>query len=392
MRSSLWLLGSVTVVACGRPASPPASAPAQAALADSLAAVTRRFAETTHVPGLAVGIWRGDSLVYQAGLGVTVLPGGGPVTPSTLFHMASVTKPFVATGIMQLVEQGKVALDQPVTTYLPYFKMRDPRARTITIRQLLSHIAGMPDVTDYRWNHPEYDDGALDRYVRELKDSTLIAAPAAIWRYSNIGFEVLAAVIATVSGQPFEAYVQQHILTPLGMTKSTLLMTDIDSTLMAYGHSTDSTGVYHRNADYPYNRRHAASSTLHSNVADMLRWARANLGRGELDGARILQDSSYRSMWTPARDITVELMARAKQAGITLPYDSMAMGLSWFLPVGGGRRMVNHSGGDEGFRTDLLLVPDERIGIVVLLNGDGGNPSLLSRALLDAIPRSAGRP
>lgn len=323
--------------------------------------------------------------MFATGLGVTSLNGGAPVTERTVFHLASVTKPFVATAVMQLVEQGRMALDQPVTAYLPYFAMKDTRARTITIRQLLGHVAGMPDVTDYRWDRPEYDDGSLERYIRGLKDSTLIAAPGAVWQYSNIGFEVLADVIAKVSGQPFEAYIQQRILTPLRMTKSTLLMTDIDSTLIAWGHSQDSTGRYRQNADYPYNRRHAASSTLHSNVTDMLRWARANLHRGELDGVRILQASSYEEMWKPGRDLMATLGVRARQAGVAVPYDSIATGLSWLLATRQGRHLVMHSGGDNGFRTDLLLAPDEGIGIVVLLNGDRADPGALSTRLMDLV-------
>jgi CubicO group peptidase (beta-lactamase class C family) len=269
--------------------------------------------------------------------------------------------------------------------------MKDPRARTITVRQLLSHVAGMPDVTDYRWNHPEYDPGSLERYVRGLKDSTLIAAPGAAWRYSNIGFEVLADLIAKVTGQAFEDVVQQRILAPLRMTKSTLLMTDIDSTLMAYGHDPDSTGQFHRNADYPYNRRHAASSTLHANVSDMLRWARANLHRGTLDGARILPDSAYDELWKPGHDITPFIMALANEAGVAMPYSTYGIGLSWFLPVGNGHRLVNHGGSDHGFRSDILLAPDDSVGIVVMMNGGTKEAGALSWALMEIALGAIGR-
>lgn len=366
-------------------------------VADTIAALSARFLEQNKIPGLAVGVWRAGTVVYRDGFGRTGGRAGGQadgraVGPETLFHMASVTKPFVATAIMQLVEGGKVSLDSTVFRYLPYFAMKDPRAKGTTVRQVLTHTAGMPDVTDYRWRAPEYDDGALERYVRGLKDSTLIAAPGEKWQYSNIGFEVLADLIAKASGTSFEDYVQQWILAPLGMRKSTLLMTDIDSSLMAYGHSPDSAGVYRQNLAYPYNRRHAASSTLHSNVDDMLRWGAANLGRGALDRVRILAPSSYDELWKPQRDMTAELTARAKQAGVKLPYDGMAIGLSWFLPTRSGRRLVWHSGGDNGFRTDLLLFPAESIAIVVMSNGDGANVSELSTALLEAVSPVAKRP
>jgi CubicO group peptidase (beta-lactamase class C family) len=358
--------------------------PLTAAPTDSLAAISQRFFATNRLPGLAVGVWQKGRVVYRAGFGTTALQGGRPVTPATVFHMASVTKPFVATAVVQLVEQGAVSLDQPVTAYLPYFRIQGPRAAGMTVRQVLTHTAGLPDVTDYHWGSPESDDGALERWVKALADSTLIAPPSERWQYSNIGFEVLADLIAKTSGVPFEDYVQRRILTPLGMRKSTLLMTDVDSTLLAFGHEGDSTGAYRQSPRYPYNRRHAASSTLHSNVDDMLRWAAANLAGGTLEGARIVADSSYRELWGRQHDMTAALAARAKQAGAPMPYDSVAIGLSWFLPWQGGRRVVFHSGGDEGFRTFLVLAPDREAAVVVMTNGDRADVGELANALLAA--------
>lgn len=383
MRGTVILILAGALAGCGPRPQPSASNP----VADTLAAIAARFATDERAPGLAVGVWRDGAVLYRAGFGSRGGGTGNPaVGPETLFHMASVTKPFVATAIMQLVESGKVSLDSTVRTYLPYFAMKDPRAAGITVRQVLTHTAGIGDVEDYRWQNPEYDDGALERYVRGLADSTLIAAPGERWAYSNIGFEILADLISKVSGQSFEDYIQARILTPLGMRKSTLLMTDIDSTLMAYGHHRDSTGTSRPIGYYPYNRRHAASSTLHSNVDDMLRWAAANLGRGTLDQASILGAASYDQLWTTQRDMTAEIAERARQAGATSPYEKMGIGLSWFLPVRKGAQLVWHSGGDNGFRSDLVLVPGKRLAIVVMVNDDGIDPSELRNALLDALP------
>ncbi|MBM4186606.1 MAG: beta-lactamase family protein [Gemmatimonadetes bacterium] len=384
-----WALVAVTasLLGCAGGAKPATrSAPDRSALADSLGAIVRRFASSEELPGVAAGVWH-RGVVYRGGFGTRGGGVGDPaVGPTTVFHMASVTKPFVATALMQLVEAGKVSLDGTVTGYLPYFAVKGPGAAGITIRQLLSHTAGLGDVTDYAWQHPEYDDGALERYIRGLKDSSLIAPPGETWAYSNIGFEILADVIAKVAGVPFETYLQQHLLTPLGMGKSTLLMTDIDSTLMAYGHTGDSAAT-RPVGYYPYNRRHAASSTLHSNVDDMLRWAAANLGRGSLDGSRILSDSSYRELWRPHRDITAGLAERARQAGVAMPFDSIAIGLSWFLPVRQGQRLVFHSGGDTGFASYLVLAPAEQAAVVVMINRDRVDPRPLAFELLDAALR-----
>jgi CubicO group peptidase (beta-lactamase class C family) len=119
-----------------------------------------------HLPGMAIGVVKNGKLIYAKGFGFAKLGTDTPVTSRSLFHMASVTKTFVATAIMQLVEQGKIDLDAPVTRYLPYFKLDDERYRDIKIRQMLSHTSGIPDTTNYHWDKPEYDDGALERFVR----------------------------------------------------------------------------------------------------------------------------------------------------------------------------------------------------------------------------------
>ena len=128
--------------------------------------VIKQVMQQTGMPGFAIAVVENQNIVYSAGFGVKNLNSKQQMSASALFHMASITKPFVATSIMQLWEQGKIDLDAPVVTYLPYFRLADDRYKQITVRQMLSHISGMPDVQDYEWNKPQYDDGALERYVR----------------------------------------------------------------------------------------------------------------------------------------------------------------------------------------------------------------------------------
>lgn len=342
--------------------------------------------------GVVVGVYRRGSTIFSQGFGTTRLGSDDSVTARTIFHLASVTKPFVATAVMQLADRGKVDIDAPVTRYLPYFKMKDPRAASITVKQLLTHTAGMPDVTDYHWESPEYDDGSLERYVRGLADSTLVFAPGTEWRYSNIGFEVLADLIAKVSGEPFEEYMQRAILTPLGMSHSTLLMTDVDSANLARGHIRDSAGRAILSSVYPYNRRHAASSTLHSNVTDMLRWAAANLGKGELDGHRIVSTAAIDRMWAMSYDRTKEFSERARRAGRSIQYTAIGQGLGWRVFTLRGQDLVSHSGGDTGFRSDVLLWPAQSTAVVVMMNDESGDPGELSRAIYSLLLAGTRRP
>ena len=115
-------------------------------------------------PGLAIAVVEQNRVVYAHGFGVKRLGReDDPITTRSLFHMASITKPFVATSLMQLVEKGKIDLDAPVVRYLPYFRIADERYTTITVRQMVTHSSGMPDVEDYEWDKPQYDDGSLDQ-------------------------------------------------------------------------------------------------------------------------------------------------------------------------------------------------------------------------------------
>lgn len=317
-------------------------------------------------PGLAIGVVHNGKLVYARGFGVMKLGHPEkPVTPETLFHMASVTKPFVATCVMQLWEQGKVDLDAPVTRYLPYFRLNDPRYRSITVRQMLSHASGMPDVEDYEWNKPLYDDGALERYVRSLTTQKLLFDPGAKMAYSNMAYEVLGDLVAKVSGMSFEDYADAHIFKPLGMNSSTLLLKKADPAKLADGYTRPRGGDYasiHAVAAYPYNRAHTPSSNLESNVVDMARWAMANLNRGELDGKRILKRSTYDLMWKPAIDVE---FCRSN-GECRKPGDQV--GISWFLETKQDHLFVSHGGGDDGFATGIVLIPDLNAGFVFMQN------------------------
>jgi CubicO group peptidase (beta-lactamase class C family) len=313
-------------------------------------------------PGLAVGVVKDQELVYAKGFGVINLDTGGEVTPRTLFHMASITKPFVATSIVQLLEQEALSLDDPIVDYLPYFELADRRYPMLTIRQFLTHSSGMPDVDDYHWDEPEYDEGALERFVRSLTDRRLVTMPGEKFTYSNMAFEVLGDLIAKVSGQSFADYVREHILLPLGMDDSSILIREVDPALLANGHVEEEGGEVRVTEHYAYNRRHGPSSCLYSNVVDMSQWAIANMNRGELEVARILDASSYDLLWAPAVEVGTS-GGRPRHVG-----------LSWFLSEYAGYQTVSHGGRDIGYQTNLVMVPEAGVAVIVLSNYFGPNP------------------
>jgi|GEM_PF-510533 len=344
------LFGLLAINAIAQTPAPTAKADPLVRLSNELEPKIKEEIQQGRLPGFAIGVIKNGKLIYAKGFGVAKLSGNTPITSKSLFHMASVTKTFVATAVMQLVEKGKLDLDAPLVRYLPYFHLDDERYKTITIRQMLSHTSGIPDTANYNWDKPEYDDGALERFVRSIAQQKLVFAPGEKFAYSNTAYEALGDVIAKVSGESFENYVQHHILTPLGMKDSTLFVREANPQLLTTPHVMENNQVVVSKI-FPYNRAHAPSSTLYSSIEDMSRWAIAHLNHGELDGQRILKRETVDSMWRPVVDAL-----------------SMKEGISWFTTEKQGHRFVLHSGGDVGFESLVMLAPDDEVAVVAMSN------------------------
>jgi CubicO group peptidase (beta-lactamase class C family) len=346
LHCALWILAA---------AQPLTAQPLPDQTVQRLESIINQSMRDQKIPGFGIGIVKDGRLAYARGFGVMdVRNPDQSITAETLFHMASITKPFVATALMQLVEQGKLNLDDRVIKHLPYFQLKDPRYKEITVRQMATHTSGMPDVTNYYWDKPEYDDCALERYVRSLSGKTLLWAPGKEFRYSNMAFEVLGDLVAKVSGMSFDDYVEVNILNPVRMKSSILLYKKADRAKLATGY-TMTKGVVAPVAHYPYNRSHTPSSNLHSNVHDMARWIMVNLNRGELDGCRILKSTTYDELWKHSASV---------------PGRNWHVGISWFLAESEREEIVMHSGGDDGFTTHLAFAPRLKMGVVMMANCD----------------------
>ena len=330
------------------------------------------------LPGLAAGMLQlgTDAFTYRNAVGYQDWNEKKPLFPEHIFHMASLTKLFVGTSILQLWERGRLRLDGLLTDYLPWFRMKDERYREITIRRLLSHTSGMPDVEDYHWDRAETDEGALERYVRsaEVRDARLLWSPdEGRFSYSNIGYEVLGAVIAALSGTSFEDYVRENIFAPLGMKDSTLLSYERG----IYGEKGPDTNLcmpHEKNAKkeivkvkhFPYNRAHAPSSTLTSNIFDLEKWAEAHLKRS------LLQKQTYGLVWE-------------KQA--LVPNNGEHICLSWFQREQNGYTLYGHEGTDDGFRASFWLCPELELSIAVCSNLSGAPVKTISKQIFDLLTR-----
>lgn len=325
------------------------------------------------IPGLAVAVVRDEQTIFSKGFGFRDISANSALVTETVFHMASLAKPVTATAVMKLVEMGKLELDAPLVAYLPYFSMADPLYRQITVRQMLNHTSGIPDIDDYHWDKPETDDASAERYVRGLQDKHLVAEPGEKYSYSNMAYNVLADLIAKVSGQLFEDFIKQQIFTPLKMPNSSMLLADIPAISLATPYTSSKELALSdinptaplQNPDrnfsagtVPYSRCHAASSTLYSSVEDMARWLAANLNRGVLDNVRILEQQSYQQLWQ-SYTTTDEIL------GI----DSH-IGLGWFIGRFNNELTISHLGHDSGYWSNMVLMPERKSGFIISSNYD----------------------
>jgi CubicO group peptidase (beta-lactamase class C family) len=342
---------------------------------DALERVIAEIIAGWDVPGLAVGIVLGDETIYAKGFGVQSLETGVPVTLDSVFCVQSVSKCFVATAVMQLVERGILDLEAPLVEYLPYFRLVDPHSREITLRQVLSHTSGMPDMDEIDYvelvTHPEDDAGAAERYVRSLSGLKFVAAPGKEFHYSNIAYNVLGDLLAKVTGRSFEDTLRENLLLPAGMPNSTFLLADVPADLLAVPHLR-SPGMQ-VNPRYPYHRADAPASFLHSTVVELCHWASAALQRGRFGEQRFLSPAGFDLMWKPV----------ARRG--TLPGLYEAMGLGWTLGHYQGARTVSHGGSGFGGTAFLLILPDENAAAVILCNEESDACARVTQAVADIL-------
>jgi CubicO group peptidase (beta-lactamase class C family) len=327
-----------------------------------------------NIPGLGVGLVEEGEIVYARGYGVKSLATGVPVTPESLFCVASIAKCFVACAIMQLVEQGILHLDVPLVEYLPDFQLDDPHYQEMTLRQMLSHTSGMPDMDEIEYDqlviHPEYDEEATARYVRAQSTRKMIGLPGERFAYSNIAYNVLGYLIAQKTGQTFEDTMKSQILNPAGMADSTFFFPDVPQDRLAVPHLR----IPHMvpNPTLPYHRADAPASFLYTSVIDMCRWSMTSLNRGTFDGNRLLSPASYDLMWTPVA-----------QRGY--PPFREEMGLGWALGHFEGVRTVAHGGGGFGWTCHLILTPEINRAAVILCNEESSAIECLEGAVMRAL-------
>jgi D-alanyl-D-alanine carboxypeptidase len=277
------------------------------------------------LPGAAVAVVRDGQVVFMKAYGMADVAKGIANSPGTIFRLASVTKTFTAAAVLQLVEGGKLKLDDPLSKFVPDF----PNADKIRISHLLSHTAGVPDFIPYD----------------EVKKRPLEFEPGSRINYSNNGYYLLGRIVEKVSGQPWDEYLRDHIFRPLGMKHSGYDRT-VELAGRATGYLAGADGTYQPIAPQDALGGDAGGG-LYSTVEDMALWA-GGLASGKL--------------------LTKETLERASTPGLLTDGRRTAYGFGWMTTTYRGLREVGHGGDATGFNTYFARYPDEKLTVIVLSN------------------------
>lgn len=314
------------------------------ALAREMNAYLQAYLEAGFFMG-SVLVANGDDVLLSQGFGMANLEHNVPNIAPTKFRLASVSKQFTATAIMQLQEAGLLDVNNSISRYLPDY----PNGNSITIHHLLNHTSGIPSFTGF----PDYVEKmrikkTTDELIAWFSDKPLEFTPGEQFEYSNSGYVVLTKIIETISGQSYPEYLQQHIFAPLGMNDSGYDHLELVLPNRASGYV--SSGEGYKNAAFIDMSLPSGAGGLYSTVEDLYKWDRA------LYIDSIINESSKNAMFAPTVKNNLE----------TNPETYCAYG--WFSNVYCGRDRVFHHGGINGFSTSISRYLNEKAVIIVLCN------------------------
>ncbi len=326
-------------------------------------AVSRVFAawSATDGPGCAVGVARNGQIVFENGYGMANLELDAPITPASIFHVASVSKQFTAMAIALLARDGKLSLDDDVRKYIT--ELPDYGHR-ITIQHLLNHTSGLRDQWDLlaiaRGRFEENRITEADVLEIVARQKALNFVPGTEYVYSNTGYTLAGTIVKRVSGKSLRDFADERIFKPLGMTHTHF---HDDYTMVVKGR----TAAYTRGADGKWhvslpNYDTYGATSLFTTVGDLLKWD-ANFAKPVVGDERLLRDMIASPTLTNG--------------------DTTGYGLGIFTEVYRGARLVGHSGGDAGYRTYLGRFPEHALSVTVLCNAAPANPVALTRSVAD---------
>jgi CubicO group peptidase (beta-lactamase class C family) len=305
------------------------------------------------------------------------------VDAHTLFQIASNTKAFTTAALAMLVDEGKLGWDDPVTKHLPWFQLSDPYVtRELTVRDLLTHRSGLGlGAGDLLWYHSDYP---RDSILRRIRYAPVASSFRSEYAYDNVLYIAAGEVLPAVTGKSYEDFVQERIFTPLGMREARLTARGVrpeENFAAAHSKVDGKLTIVARDTLDPTN----AAGGIVANVTDLAKWMIVQLDSGRVregsgPGSRLWSVERTREMWSGVTIMPVPDLPPA-----LAPYipNFLLYGLGWDLRDYRGRKLVTHTGGLDGMTSRTLLVPEARLGVVVVTNGESPLSTAVAWHVLD---------
>ncbi len=322
---------------------------------------------------MVVGVVSDQKLVWAKGFGLANIAGKGPMTPQTKFRMASHSKLFTATAIMQLREQGKLHLDDPVVKHLSWFTVTSPRSDDppITIEELLTHSSGLPREAADHWTTFAFP---TREELKALMPKRQAAFPAETrWKYSNLAYTLAGLVVEQVSGESWAAYVTRHIYQPLGMVNSSV---DQDVPGLATGYGRRMPDGSRSVMPFIDARGMAPATGITSTVEDMARFVSAQFRKGPAGGDRILSTASLREMHR------VRMLENNWTRG---------NGIGFSVTRDRDKLYVGHGGSYPGYITQTMIDLNSKVGVIVLTNAQDGDAGAIATQLMNTVGQAVAK-
>ena len=360
---------------------------AQAVDPEAVDELVERTMKAFEVPGAAIAIVRGDAVLHLKGYGGKLIGKDDPITPDTLFMIASTTKAFTTTAMAMLIDEGKMAWDDPVQKHIPFFRLADPLAdREVTLRDLVAHRTGY-DRHDPPLMAATDDRADFIRRIAQLKPGISFRSG---WRYNNMMYMTAGYAVGLADGSTWEEFLRRRIFKPLGMT-ATCFADELRSRDYASPHVKGEGKV----AAMPGSRWGTLNpkllgpaGSMNSTARDLSRWVRFHLGDGTFEGQRLVSAREMAEMHSP--QMLVDFRGPNTIWGKTFPQEDsgpFAYGLGWFVHEYRGRLEVSHAGVYDGYRAEVVLMPREKLGLVILSNlgGWADDAAFMNEALREGL-------
>lgn len=351
-----------------------------------IAEIYESYAEKNQFPSIAYGLIVGDQLVFAGSTGLANLETRSKATTHTVYRIASMSKSFTAMGILQLRDAGKLQLSDPVTTYIPEFRHVMPLtsdAPAITIQHLMTMSAGFPE--DNPWGDRQLSDTNEELLEMVSDGLSLSNVPGISFEYSNLGYALLGQIISKVSGVPYQKYITENILKPLGMLASTYEYTDVPSELLAQGYrwEDDKWKGEPILADGSYGAMGGMLCSLEDFAKYVVLHIDAWPPRNEPENG-LVRRATIREMQQPWRFnnlFTDATDSRGEPCPIAVGY---GYGLAWRKDCHGTVR-ISHGGGLPGYGSDWRIYPEYKLGIIAFSNRTYGSPAAANARVLDTL-------